>query len=40
MADIIFTIYLLLLGGYTYVTYSKRFADMRFKMWMRGMWLG
>ena len=40
MADIIFTFYLILLGGYGYMTYSKRCEKLRFELWKRGVWFG
>lgn len=39
IADIIFTVYIVLLAGYVYVTYSKKYDDLRFNLWKRGIWL-
>nr|DAT84904.1 MAG TPA: hypothetical protein [Caudoviricetes sp.] len=39
IADIIFTAYIVLLAGYVYVTYSKKYDDLRFNLWKRGIWL-
>lgn len=39
IADIIFTAYIVLLAGYVYVTYSKKYDDLRFNSWKRGIWL-
>ena len=35
MAEIIFDAYILFLLGYVYVTYSKRCADFRYKLWCK-----
>lgn len=40
IADIIFTAYLILLAGYLRVTYSKKYDDLRFRLWKRGIWFG
>lgn len=37
IADIIFTAYIVLLAGYVYVTYSKKYDDLRFNLWKRGI---
>lgn len=33
IAEIIFDVYVLFLLGYTYITYSKRCIDFRYKIW-------